>query len=87
MYFPCNIVCIIPEGILPQVQKVRALTIGQNCSAVCTNEGGHRDAFSSEWCEALRVSRPPSRSVLCSSLVEDHIATQEASVGMYSGCG
>ena len=45
--------------------KFRRLTIGQNCSAVCTNEGSHRDAFSSERHEVPRVlrgllSRPPS---------------------------
>ena len=28
--------------------KFRRLMIGQNCSAVCTNEGGHRDAFLTE---------------------------------------
>ena len=27
------------------------------CSAVCTNKGGHKDAFSNEWRKALRVSR------------------------------
>ena len=26
--------------------KFRRLTIGQNCSAVCTNEGGHEHAVS-----------------------------------------
>ena len=25
--------------------KFRRPTIGHNCSAVCTNKGGHRDAF------------------------------------------
>ena len=37
--------------------KFKRLIIGQNCSAVCTKEGGHRDAFSSKWCEALYVLR------------------------------
>ena len=37
--------------------KFRGLIIGQNCGTVYTNEGGHRDAFSSEWCETLHVLR------------------------------
>ena len=42
--------------------KFKSLTIGQNCSAVCVKEGGHRDAFLSEWRKALLVSRGlPSR--------------------------
>ena len=32
-------------------------TIDQNCSAVCTNKGGHRDAFSNQPHEAPRVLR------------------------------
>ena len=31
--------------------------IDQNCRAVCTNKGGHRDAFSNKWREVPRVSR------------------------------
>ena len=49
------------------VYKSRRLTIGQNCSAVCTNKSGHRDTFlnSNERHEAPCVlrglfSRPPS---------------------------
>ena len=37
--------------------KFRRPMIGQNCSAVCTNKGGHRDAFSNERREAPCVSR------------------------------
>ena len=37
--------------------KFRRPTIGQNCSAVCTNKDGHRDAFSNERHEAPRISR------------------------------
>ena len=44
------------------VQKVSSatgLTIGQNCSFVCTNDGDHTDAFlnDSERCKAPHVSR------------------------------
>ena len=41
-------------------------TIGQNCSAVCTNKGGHRDTFSNEvqstacFKRPAQISRPPS---------------------------
>ena len=31
------------------------LTIGQNCSVVCTNKGGHRDTFSSKRHKAPRI--------------------------------
>ena len=37
--------------------KFRRPTIGQNCSAVCTNKGDNRDAFSNEQRKALCVSR------------------------------
>ena len=45
--------------------KLRRPMIGQNCSAMCTNNSGHRDALSNEWRKAPRVSRgllsrPPS---------------------------
>ena len=66
--------------------KFRRPTIGQNCSAVCTNKGGHRDTFSLErtaW-SAARFERPAqqatatepqakreTRSVLRHSLVVD----------------
>ena len=33
--------------------KFRRPTIGQNCSAVCTNKDGHRDAFSNELSEHM----------------------------------
>ena len=46
------------EGIKDALcYKFRRPTIGKNCSAVCTNKGGHRDAFSNERREAPRVSR------------------------------
>ena len=32
--------------------KFKRLMIGQNYSAMCTNEGGHRDAFLNQWCKA-----------------------------------
>ena len=37
--------------------KFRRHTISQNYSAVCTNKGGHRDAFLNERYEALRILR------------------------------
>ena len=37
--------------------QFRRLMIGRNCSAVCLNKGGHRDALSNKQCEAPRVSR------------------------------
>jgi hypothetical protein len=44
------------EGIKDALfHKFRRLMIGQNCRAVCTNEGGHRDAFSNEWHEVQRI--------------------------------
>ena len=62
-------------------------TIGQNCSAVCTNEGGHIEMHSgsNERRKAPRISRGllskprateprakrETRSVLCHSLVVD----------------
>ena len=59
--------------------KFRRPTIGQICSAVCTNKGGCRDAFSNEQCEVPRIFECPAepqakremRSVLCHSLVVD----------------
>ena len=61
-FFLCSL-CPNLEGIKDALcYMFRRPTIGQNCSAVCTNKGGHRDAFSSERREALRVSRGlPSR--------------------------
>ena len=42
LYSPCPSL----EGIKDALcHKFRTLTISQNCSAVCTNKGGHRDAF------------------------------------------
>ena len=63
---------------------------GQNCSAVCTNEGGHRVAFSSEWHEAPRVLRGlleprakrEARSVLCHSLMVDSTFEQSKNVAI-----
>ena len=44
------IVRIIPEGtrdaLCYKVQKARVLTISQNCSALCINEGGRRETHS-----------------------------------------
>ena len=37
--------------------KFRRPTIGQICSAMCTNKGSHRDAFLNEWHKAPRVLR------------------------------
>ena len=37
--------------------KFRRPMIGQNCSTVCTNKCGHRDAFLNEWCKVPRVLR------------------------------
>ena len=50
---------------MPLCYKSTGLRIGQNSRAVCTNKGGHRDAFSHEWREVLRIlrgllNRPPS---------------------------
>ena len=54
---------------------------GPQFSAVCTNKGGHRDAFSNQQRKAPRISRGQqateprakreTRSVLCHSLVVD----------------
>ena len=50
--------CANLEGIKDALcYKFRRPTIGQNCSTVYTNKGGHRDAFLNEWCEAPCVSR------------------------------
>ena len=71
-------------------------TIGQNCSAVCTNKGGHRDAFLNERHKAPRIlrgllSRPhatepqakrETRSVLCHSLVVDLMFKQNENVAI-----
>ena len=47
-YNPCPYI----EGIKDALcNKFRRLTVGQNCSAVCTNEGGHRDTFSNDCSE------------------------------------
>ena len=64
--------------------KFKSPTIGQNCSAVCTNKGGHRDAFSPEQTAPtpLRFERPAeqatepqakqeTKSILRHSLVVD----------------
>ena len=38
--------CLNLEGIKDALcYKFRRPTIGQNCTAMCTNKGGHRDAF------------------------------------------
>ena len=37
--------------------KFKILTISQNCSAVCINKSGHRDALLSERHKALHISR------------------------------
>ena len=37
--------------------KFRRPMIGQICSVVCTNKGGHRDAISNERHKAPRISR------------------------------
>ena len=37
--------------------KFRRPMIGQNCSAMCTNNSGHRDVLSNKWRKAPRVSR------------------------------
>ena len=58
--------------------KFRRPTISYNCSAVCTNKGGHRDAFSNEWCEAPRVSRS-----LLSMQATCHRASSEARRGLF----
>jgi hypothetical protein len=36
--------------------KYRRVTIGQNCRAMCTNQGGHRDAFLNKWHETPCIS-------------------------------
>ena len=56
--------CVLTWKIRSSTNSER-LTIGQNCSAVCTNKGGHRDTFSSERHKAPRIliglpSRPQS---------------------------
>ena len=59
--------------------KFRRPTIGQNCSAVCTNKGGHRDAFSNERRKAPRVLRGLlSMQAMC------HRASSEARDEVYS---
>ena len=42
--------------------SLKRLTIGQNCSAVCINEGGHRDALSSKRHEALYFKKPAQQA-------------------------
>ena len=85
LYSPCPNLEGIKDAIF---YKFRRPTIGQNCSAVCTNKGGHRDAFSNERREAPRVSRACSagtepqakqetKSVLCHSLVVLEIRQSE----------
>ena len=39
------------------INYIIIVTIGQNCSAVCTNKGGHRAAFSNERRKVPCVSR------------------------------
>ena len=54
LYSPCPNL----EGIKDALSyKFRRPTIGQNCSAMCTNKGGHKNAFLNERREVLRVSR------------------------------
>ena len=46
-YSPCPYMYL--KGIKDALcYKFRRLTIGQNCSAVCTNKGGHREASSTQ---------------------------------------
>ena len=54
LYSPCPNLESIKNALC---YKFRRPTIGQNCSAICTNKGGHRDAFSNEWHKVLRVLR------------------------------
>ena len=54
LYSPCPYL----EGIKDALcYKFRRPMIGQNCSAVCTNKGGHRDTFSNKRREVPHVSR------------------------------
>ena len=93
LYSPCPNL----EGIKDVLcYKFRRPTIGQNCSAVCTNKGGHRDAFSNERRQALRISRgllsrprateprakQETRSVVCHSLVVDSTFKQSENVAI-----
>ena len=88
LYSPCPNV----EGIKDALcYKFRRPTIGQNWSAVCTNQGGHRDASSNEQCEARRVSRASreARDEVC-SLSEDSTFEQSKNVAIavvsFSSC-
>ena len=62
LYSPCPNL----EGIKDAFRhKFKRLTIGQNCSAVCTNKGDHRNAFSNKqrkapWVLRGLLSRPLS---------------------------
>ena len=76
--------------------KFRRPMIGQNCSAVCTNKGGHRDAFlnkrkrcvfrAREACSACRPhateprAKRETRSVLYHALVVDSTFDQSENV-------
>ena len=52
-YSPCPNLEGIKDALF---YKFRRPTIGQNCSAACTNKPGHRDAFLNERCEAPHVN-------------------------------
>ena len=54
LYSPCPNLEAIKDALF---NKFRRLTIGQNCSAMCTNKGGHKDAFSNKRCEAPCIWR------------------------------
>ena len=54
IFFICYSLCPYLEGIKDALcYKLRRLMIGQNCSTLCINKGGHRDAFSNERHEVL----------------------------------
>ena len=65
------------EGIKDELfYKFRKPTIGQTCSAMCTNNGGHRDAFSNKRCEAPCIWTPKGLQSTChraSSEVRDEV--------------
>ena len=62
--------CLNLEGIKYVIfYKFRRSIIDQNCSAVCTNNGSHRDALLNE--RTFREAKRETRSVLCRNLVVD----------------